>query len=197
MNTYSIYRQIPGTTDGELLETGKTLEQATQIVKAELNSNPDSHLWPEIETDDAADILDAHQLQADEWEAEEYPARMTTKGDRGLIVWVKDAGRFGAYQPVVATFTADQAVTHSADECRAIRTAYTISALGGELNPHPIETIKPLPTRRVVAIGNETGITAVSPDYSAAVTNWLGGLEEQYAVDASIADDNRAMRGVM
>jgi len=66
-------------------------------------------------------------------------------------------------------------------------------------------------TRRIVAIGDNSGVLAVAAnrygrqfvgtesnaDYSNAVTNWLGGLEAQYAVDDSIADDNRAMRGVM
>ena len=51
-------------------------------------------------------------------------------------------------------------------------------------------------TRRVVAIGDETGITAISPDYSAAVANWLGDLEEQYAVDDSIATSHLANIGI-
>jgi len=139
--TYTVYRAIPGTMEGEALVSGLTHEQAAEMVAAEFDKDPETYVWPEKEIGISSERFDACMLTGEDLETMDRNA-----------------------------FEEDRA-NHDA--------------------------VPQWQTRRVVAIGDETGITAVAPDYSAAVTNWLGDLGEQYAVDASIADDNRAMRGVM
>ena len=77
----------------------------------------------------------------------EYPKRMTVENDGRKVLWVKDAGRKGAYQPMSVFFHNDEQATHTADECRAIRTAYTQS------------------TKRVVLVSGIDGVVEVAPDW--------------------------------
>jgi len=91
-----------------------------------------------------------------------YPQRMTTKANNGdLVVWVRDYGHRGAYQPTQYPFTPDRPITHTNRAARRIRHAYA----------H--ECSQPA-KKRVIAIGNNSGVTAVAPDYFAAASGVVG-----------------------
>lgn len=99
-----------------------------------------------------------------------FPERMTTKNENGeKTLWVKDAGRKGAYQPMEVFFSNDEPVTHTMVDARKIRNDYRLSFLS------------------MVVIGDESGVTAVSPDWDFA----------NDTDNESVADDMRSSRGVM
>ena len=97
----------------------------------------------------------------------QYPKTMIVKYQHGKMQWVRDAGVVGAYQPMT-TFDSCQ-VTHTENEARNIRLAYHAESAS------------------VVAIGDNTGITAVSPDFGDMPADFdeiMQGLAEWDAAQA-------------